>query len=347
MDELRTLEERALTDLAAARDESAVEAWRVAYLGRKGRLTLILRSLGNLPAEERRQVGAAGNRLRETLEAALEEKRRALQAARLAAVAQRPLDVTLPGRPVPFGRLHPITQTLRDILGAFSAMGFEIVEGPEVETDYYNFEALRIPRDHPARDLWDTLWVDLGGDGERSILLRTHTSPDQVRIMERLQPPIRVVVPGKTYRHEATDATHEWMFHQVEGLAVDQGITLADLKGTLEEFARRLFGQERQVRLVQSYYPFVEPGVDLAVDCWICRGNPDPECRVCRGSGWLELLGAGMVHPEVLRNVRYDTERYTGFAFGMGVERIALARYGIDDIRHFYADDVRFLSQFR
>jgi len=223
-------------------------------------------------------------------------------------------------------------------------MGFEVVEGPEVETDYYNFEALNIPRDHPARDMWDTLWIDYRNEqGDRPILLRTHTSPMQIRYMQRRRPPIRVVMPGKCYRYEAIDATHESMFYQIEGLAVDKGITMADLKGTLYEFARRLFGAERRVRFRCDYFPFVEPGVEMAIDCFICQGEG---CRVCKGEGWIEILGAGMVHPDVLRRVDYDPDIYTGFAFGIGLERIPMLKYGIDDIRLFYSNDLRFLEQF-
>jgi len=223
-------------------------------------------------------------------------------------------------------------------------MGFEVVEGPEVETDYYNFEALNIPRDHPARDMWDTLWIDyLDEGGQRPFLLRTHTSPMQIRFMQEHRPPIRVIMPGKCYRYEAIDATHESMFFQVEGLAVDRGITMAHLKGTLYEFARRLFGADRRVRFRCDYFPFVEPGVEMAIDCFVCRGEG---CRVCREEGWIEILGAGMVHPDVLRRVGYDPDIYTGFAFGIGLERIPMLKYGIDDIRLFYSNDLRFLEQF-
>ena len=223
-------------------------------------------------------------------------------------------------------------------------MGFQAVEGPEVEWDRYNFEMLNIPRDHPARDMWDTLWISPEGpDADPAMLLRTHTSPMQARIMERSDPPIRVVMPGKCYRYEAIDASHESMFYQIEGLAVDRGITFAHLKGTLFEFAKRMFGQERRVRFRCDYFPFVEPGVDMSVDCFVCQGAG---CRLCKETGWIEILGAGMVHPDVLSGVGYDPTVYTGFAFGMGPERVAMLRYGIDDIRHFYANDLRFLRQF-
>jgi phenylalanyl-tRNA synthetase alpha chain len=239
------------------------------------------------------------------------------------------------------GGLHPTTQMVRQICAAFSDMGFSVVEGPEVEWDYYNFEALNIPRDHPARDMWDTLWID--PEAERPMLLRTHTSPMQVRVMEQTRPPVRVVVPGRCYRYEATDATHESIFYQVEGLVVDEGITFADLKGVLYEFAKKLFGSDRRVRFRCDYFPFVEPGVDMSIDCFVCKGEG---CRLCSDTGWIEIMGAGMVHPDVLRRVDYDPEVYTGFAFGMGPERISMLKHGIDDIRLFYANDLRFLRQF-
>ena len=246
--------------------------------------------------------------------------------------------MTLPGRPTPIGTIHPVTSTTRDICAAFGSMGFEVVEGPEVELDRYNFEMLNIPRHHPARDSFNTLWLDRTDEaGERPLLLRTHTSPMQIRTMERTEPPVRVIVPGKVYRYEATDATHEWHFSQVEGLAVDRGITFADLKGTLYEFARRLFGEDVRARFRCDYFPFVEPGAEMAI-AW--DGGPGG------GEEWIEILGAGMVHPNVLAGVGYDPEVYTGFAFGIGIERIAMLRHGIDDIRHFYANDLRFLRQF-
>ncbi|MGB6836765.1 MAG: phenylalanine--tRNA ligase subunit alpha [Dehalococcoidia bacterium] len=341
---LEQLASAAYSELAAASDDRALETWRVAYLGRKGRLTLLLRSLGSLTLEERRQVGAAANRLKGELEAALEARRaEAHQQQFAAAIETGRLDVTLPGRPKKVGRLHPVTQTLRDVLATFVSMGFSVVEGPEVELDYYNFEALRIPKDHPARDMMDTLYVDIPRNGEYDIVLRTHTSPNQVRVMEKTQPPIRVVVPGRVYRYEATDPSHDWMHTQVEVLAVDEGLSMADLKGTLSEFARRVFGQERQVRFRCDYFPFVEPGAEMAIDCFLCGGEG---CRTCGGEGWIEIMGAGMVHPEILANMGYDTHRYTGFAAGLGMERICMLRHGVEDIRLFYANDLRFLEQF-
>ena len=344
LDDLGETERSALAALSDATKPDALEAWRLTYLGRKGRVTLILRSLSTLPIEDRKRLGAEANLTKNRLEAAFETRLMQVKDRAVARTIEGDrLDVTLPGPPLARGRLHPVTQTLREVLRAFSSMGFQVAEGPEIEWDYYNFEALRIPPDHPARDMWDTLWIDHQRDGRRQMLLRTHTSPNQIRIMEKTQPPIRVVVPGKCYRFEATDPTHEWMMTQVEGLAVDDGITLADLKGTLAEFARRIFGQERRVAFRCDYFPFVEPGMELRIDCFICSGEG---CRTCSRSGWIEILGAGMVHPEILTSVGYDASRYTGFAFGMGIERIAMLRHGIDDIRHFYANDLRFLQQF-
>ena len=364
--DLETLGREAREGLEAAADERALEAWRTATLGRSGSLTSVLRSLGGLAPEERRAVGAAANVLRDELEAAFEARRDVLRSAALeTSVAAGAVDVTLPGRPQPRGGLHPVTLTLREILAAFTRMGFDTVEGPEVELDEYNFERLRIPADHPARDMWDTFWLQqpvpkakrlargiaagmgLGvpGPERSSMLLRTHTSPMQVRYMETHEPPIRIAVPGRCYRYEATDATHEWMLTQVELLVVDEGVGMADLKGTLQEFARQLFGPQTRVLMRNSYFPFVEPGVELAVSCFSCPGD-DPACSVCRGSGWLEVMGAGMVHPEILAAAGYDPERYTGFAAGMGVERVAMLKYGISDIRNFYANDLRFLAQF-
>ena len=341
------LVEAATGELASIDDTESLEAWRVAYLGRRGHLTLYLRGLVGMDLEERRVAGALGNQAKGRLEELLEERTRFISEVQLAkSASEDQFDVTLPRRPLVTGRLHPTTQIVREICGAFSSMGFSVVEGPEVETDHYNFEMLNIPKGHPARDMWNTLWVDHQDEsGHQPMLLRTHTSPMQARVMEGNEPPIRVVVPGKCYRYEATDATHEWHFYQVEGLAVDEGITFADLKGTLFEFARRMFGNDRKVRFRCDYFPFVEPGVDMSIDCFACNGEGSG-CRICRDSGWIEIMGAGMVHPKVLAGVGYDPEKYTGFAFGMGPERIAMLKYGIDDIRLFYSNDLRFLSQF-
>jgi phenylalanyl-tRNA synthetase alpha chain len=344
---IEELTETAIRELEAIDSPEALEQWRIAYLGRRGGLTAVLRGLSQLDLEQRRELGALGNQAKRMLEERLAQKTREINQSQLTqAISQERIDVTLPGRPVVVGRLHPTTQIVREITSAFVAMGFSVVEGPEVELDYYNFEMLNIPEGHPARDMWNSLWVDRRNEaGRYPMLLRTHTSPMQARVMENTKPPVRVVVPGKCYRYEATDATHEWHFYQVEGLAVDQGITFADLKGTLYEFARRLFGQDRRVRFRCDYFPFVEPGVDMSIDCFACKGEGNG-CRICRDSGWIEIMGAGMVHPHVLAGVGYDTQKYTGFAFGLGPERIAMLKYGIDDIRHFYSNDLRFLRQF-
>jgi phenylalanyl-tRNA synthetase alpha chain len=338
---LTAIEQEAHAALAAATDEAALEAFRIRFLSRgQGQITALRRSLGTLPPEQRPAAGAAINRIAEEIEAAFEARREHLreQSIHRRLEGDR-IDVTLPGRARPRGRLHPISRTLRDILAVFGELGYRVSEGPEVEWDRYNFEMLRIPQDHPARDMWDTLWVE----GDQPLLLRTHTSPNQARVMEQQEPPVRVVGPGRVYRYEAVDATHEWMLHQVEVLAVDEGITLADLKGTLDYFLRRLLGPERKTMLRHAYFPFVEPGVEMAVDCFVCDGKG---CGTCKGTGWIEILGAGMVHPEVLAGVGYDPDRYTGFAAGMGVERLAMPLYGVPDIRSFFQNDLRFLEQF-
>ena len=339
------LQQEALDSLEQLSTSDALEDWRVLYMGRRGRLTGLLRSIGSLTPEQRRTVGSLANQSKSLLEQRLADRLEGLRQAEMDHLSEAErIDITLPGRPVSTGRLHPTTQIVREICDAFVAMGFQIVEGPEVEWDHYNFEMLNIPKDHPARDMWNTLWIDTpNADGDHNMLLRTHTSPMQARVMEQTRPPVRVIVPGKCYRYEATDATHEWHFFQVEGLAVDEGITFADLKGTLYEFARRVFGPQRKVRFRCDYFPFVEPGVDMSIDCFACDGQG---CRICKDTGWIEIMGAGMVHPKVLEGVGYDPEVYTGFAFGLGPERIAMLKYGIDDIRLFYSNDLRFLRQF-
>lgn len=341
------LQAEGLAALDAATDDAAIDQWRVTWLGRQdGRVSGLLRTVRDLPSDQRAAFGQAANALKNALEEALATRQDSIRRAALESLATREaLDVTLPGRRQPLGRLHPVTQTLRDCLAAFAEMGFRTVEGPEVEWTKYNFDAARIPEDHPARDMWDTIWVETLIDGEQKMLLRTHTTPNQIRVMERSKPPIRVVVPGKCYRQEATDATHEWMLTQIEGLAVDEGVRMSDLKGVLYELARKLFGSERKIIFHHSYFPFVEPGVEMAMDCFICRGS-GADCHTCHGTGWIEILGAGMVHPEIIDKMGYDSSKCTGFAFGMGVERVALLRWGIEDIRHFYQNDLRFLSQF-
>jgi len=342
------LQARALKELSDVPDAEGLEAWRVSYLGRKGEATLLKRSITEVPPESRREFGQAANAASEALASAFEARRTEIE--RPSGDDADAIDVTLPGVPSPIGSIHPITSTVREICAAFGDMGFEVVEGPEVELDHYNFEKLNIPKHHPARDSFNTLWVDkTGEDGERPLLLRTHTSPMQIRTMEKQDPPVRVIAPGKAYRYEATDATHEWHFSQVEGLAVDKGITFADLKGTLHEFARRLFGENVRVRFRCDYFPFVEPGAEMSID-WSSLSNGAKGAKgrqqEDQKENWLEILGAGMVHPKVLEGVGYDPAVYTGFAFGIGIERIAQLKHGIDDIRLFYSNDVRFLRQF-
>lgn len=340
LDQLESLRQQAKAALEASDTTAALNAWNSAYLGRQdGELTAVLRGLRDVPAQDRKAIGQRANEIKTELEELLAARRHALESRELAAALQTErIDVTLPPRTVPIGGLHPITRTIRDLCRIFAEMGFHTVEGPEVETDYHNFQALNIPADHPARDMQDTFWVVPG-----QILLRTQTSPNQIRIMERTRPPVRAVVPGKVYRNEATDATHEAMFHQVEGLMIDQFTTMRDLRGCLERFAHELFGPTTQVRFRPSYFPFTEPSAEVDVTCIVCGG---PGCRVCKYSGWVEIAGSGMVHPQVLRNVNYDPAVYRGFAFGLGVERIAMMRYGIDEIRLFSQNDLRFLSQF-
>jgi len=343
--QLEELRQNALQELGSINNIKELEAWRVRYLGKKSELTRVLRSLATLPPDERKTVGACANEVKSYLEDSLKQKGKALQEAQLGVSAQKEaVDITLPGRSLSVGRLHPITQTLYEICDIFVSMGFQVVEGPEVEWDYYNFEALNIPKEHPARDTMSTSWVDFEtASGERPMLLRTHTTSVSARIVETMKPPIRVVEPGKVYRYEASDATHVPMFHQIDGLVVDESITMADLKGTLYEFARRFFGEERKVRFRCDYFPFVEPGVEMAIECSVCNGKG---CRLCGNTGWIEILGAGMTHPQVLQRGGLDPEVYTSFAFGMGIERLPMLRYGIDDVRLFYGNDIRFLRQF-
>ncbi|MBI2829699.1 MAG: phenylalanine--tRNA ligase subunit alpha, partial [Chloroflexi bacterium] len=296
MQQLEQLKTAALKELAEIADPKQLEAWRVRYLGRKSELTNILRSLVNLPIEERKGVGNYANTIKASFETSLEEKKQSLETVQITKARAVGIDITLPGRPLPTGRLHPITQTLHEICDIFSSMGFQVVEGPEAEWDYYNFEALNIPKEHPSRDNFATLWVDyLSNKGERNMLLRTHTTSVSARVIEKMKPPIRVIEPGRVYRYEASDATHGSMFYQIDGVAVDKGITMADLKGTLFEFARRFFGEDRKVRFRCDFFPFVEPGAEIAIECAVCHGEG---CRLCGNSGWIEILGAGMTHPE-------------------------------------------------
>ncbi len=337
-DQIAATQQRALSELEQVRELVVLDEWRLQYLGKKGELTGFLRGMGQLPPEQRPLVGQVVNLARRVLEEADAARLSVLQQAALQQrLAADQIDITLPGRPFESGRAHIIMRTMREIVAAFQAMGFQVAEGPEVELDFYNFQQLNMPPGHPARSMHDTFYFS------ESVLLRTHTSPNQIRVMEHQAPPIRVIVPGKCYRSEATDATHEFMFYQVEGMAVDRDISLATLRGTLADFARRLFGQQRKVRFRCDYFPYVEPGVDLSIDCPICDGKG---CRSCKHTGWLEILGAGMIHPQVLRNVGIDPDIYSGFAFGMGPERISMLKYAIDDIRQFYRNDLRFLEQF-
>ena len=340
LSQLEELRERALHDLEAATTVESLEQWRLAYLGRRGQLTTVLRGLGQLSPEERPAVGRVANTIKNALEQAYEERAETLRQAALAEELERgALDVRLPGRPQRLGYLHPSTQTLREIYAIFAQMGFQVLRSGEVEDDVTNFQLLNMPPDHPARDMWSTFYLDVPG-----LLLRTHTSPGQIHAMRRFHPePIRVILPGKCYRYEQVTQRHEFQFYQVEGLAIGYNITMADLKGTLVHFARQMFGAERRLRFRPSYFPFTEPSAEADMDCIICEGQG---CPLCKYTGWLEILGCGMVHPTVLRNGGYDPDVYSGFAFGMGPERITMLKHGIADIRSFFANDLRFLQQF-
>jgi len=335
-EKLQQIKQAALAELQAP--DCDTEAVRVKYLGKKGELTAVLRGMGALTPEERPVVGQMANDVRAEIEAALATvvaaaKEKALNDR----LAREKLDVTMPGKCERVGHQHPLTRAQREMEEIFIGMGFEIAEGPEVEYDYYNFQALNIPENHPARDTQDTFYIT------DKILLRSQTSPVQVRVMEKQSPPIRVISPGRVYRSDALDATHSPLFHQMEGLVVDKGITMSDLKGTLETFARKMFGDKTEIRFRPHHFPFTEPSAEVDVSCFVCGGKG---CRVCKGEGWIEILGAGMVHPFVLSNCGIDPEVYSGFAFGMGLERVTMTRYGIDDIRLFYENDERFLKQF-
>jgi phenylalanyl-tRNA synthetase alpha chain len=339
LDEISDLRGEALDRLVALNNLNELHAWRSAYLGRDGALSRLLRRLGTLPGELRPTAGREANALKQALEQAYEAREETLAfASRARCGPARALDVTLPGRAPVVGRLHPVTRTLREMRAAFAQMGFQVYAGPEIEEDRYNFTLLNMPPHHPARDMQDTFYTTRPG-----LLLRTHTSPNQVRLMKRLRPPIRVVVPGKVYRYEDANASHDWMFQQMEGLVVGRGIHMGHLLGTIREFARRVFGPGRCIRFRCDYFPYVEPGLDTAVSCMLCAGAG---CRLCGGTGWLEAIPGGMVHPRVLRNCGIDPGIYSGFAFGAGADRIAALKYGVDDIRRFYGNDVRFLKQF-
>lgn len=337
---LLELQEEALQKVAAASELKELNEVRVAYLGKKGPITEVLRGMGKLSAEERPKIGALANDVREAIATKIEEKQKALETAAVnAKLATETIDVTLPGRPVNKGNLHPLTRVVEEIEDLFIGMGYTVAEGPEVESDYYNFEALNLPKSHPARDMQDSFYIT------DEILMRTHTSPVQARTMEKHkgQGPVKIICPGKVYRRDNDDATHSHQFQQIEGLVIDETISMSDLKGTLDVFAKKVFGQDREIRLRPSFFPFTEPSVEVDISCKICGGKG---CSVCKQTGWIEVLGGGIVHPNVLEMAGFDSKKYSGFAFGIGVERIAMLKYGVDDIRHFYTNDVRFLKQF-
>jgi phenylalanyl-tRNA synthetase alpha chain len=339
LEQLAGLAKNALDSIAKCDEVQALQELKVAYLGKKGSLTQVLRSMGNLRPEERPSFGQAVNKVKEDLETAFAEAGRRIEAVRLAyKLAEEKLDISLPGRAFPLGRSHILSQVTRQITEIFLGLGYNVAEGPEVELDYYNFEAMNMPADHPARDMQDSFYFD------GKMLLRTHTSPVQAHVMEAMRPalPVKVICPGKVFRRD-DDATHSPMFHQVEGLYVDKRVTLADLKGTLLAFVQSMFGPDRQIRLRPSYFPFTEPSAEVDISCFICGGAG---CRLCKGSGWIEILGSGMVHPNVLSISGYDPAQVSGFAFGMGIERIAMLKYGISDMRLLFDNDIRFLAQF-
>ncbi|MFZ2487701.1 MAG: phenylalanine--tRNA ligase subunit alpha [Anaerolineae bacterium] len=341
MHDLNKLRTEALDGLAVAGSADALEAWRIQYLGRKGQVLELMKAIPELSPAERPAFGQAANVLKNELTAAFEERQQAVAQAKLASeLAAEGIDVTLPGRRPQTSGIHPSNQTLREITSIFASMGFQVYTSRDVETDQYNFELLNMPPGHPARDMWDTFYTTKPG-----VILRTHTSPGQVHAMQALGPdqPIRVILPGMCYRYEQVTARSEMMFHQVEGLAIGRHITMADLKGVIVEFANQLYGAGRRLRFRCSHFPFTEPSVEADVDCILCGGKG---CGVCKYTGWLEIMGAGMVHPVVLRNGGYDPAEWSGFAFGMGPERITMLKHGITDIRYFFADDLRFLAQF-
>ncbi len=337
-DDLRQIESELQEAMAACADLRALEGMRVRYLGRKGVITELLKQIGTKPPEERRDFGARVNELKRLAAEAVESRKAELESAEAAtAVSREEVDVTLPGRRPTIGRKHIITQTLDEIIEILKGMGFAVEYGPELETDYYNYEALNFPPNHPARDMQDTFWID------ETHLLRTHTSPVQIRVMERMKPPVRVIMPGRCFRNESVNVRSHVMFHQIEGLYIDEGVTFGDLKGTLYTFLQTWLGMEVELRFRPSYFPFTEPSAEVDVTCILCKGSG---CRICKHTGWLELLGAGMVDPAVYAHVGYDPERYTGYAWGLGIERLVMMKYGIEDIRLFFQNDIRFLEQF-
>ncbi len=336
-EELDRLQNEVRVSLSQASTQKEISEVRVKYLGKKGSITQILKSLGTLPESERREIGQIANQLKQNTETRIEEAlSRIREKDRREALEREKIDVTLPGRRIPVGKRHPLTQILDAIIDIFSRLGFEVVEGPEVELDYYNFEALNIPKGHPAREMQATFFIS------DDVVLRTHTSPVQARTMEKKRPPVRVISPGAVYRCDS-DPSHSPMFHQVEGLLVDKGVTFADLKGVLTAFVHQMFGKETKLRFRPSFFPFTEPSAEIDIECFICGGKG---CGICSNTGWLEILGSGMVDPAVYKFVNYDPEEVTGFAFGLGIERIAMLKFGINDIRLFFTNDLRFLRQF-
>jgi phenylalanyl-tRNA synthetase alpha chain len=340
MSDLAELEKQALAELEACTDEAGLRAWHSKYFGKQGLVLLAVKKVGEVPPAERRAYGQEANRIKEALTQAYEKGQQTENEKKLTRDLQsNALDVTLPGRPIRRGRLHVATQDMRRITAIFADMGFQVYRSREIEDDLTNFELLNMPPHHPARDMWDTFHTTTGG-----VLLRTHTSPGQIHVMRECCPkPIRVILPGMCFRYEAITTRSEIMFQQVEGLAVGENVSMTDLKGTITAFARRMFGSDRKVRIRSSYFPFTEPSIEVDMDCLVCAGKG---CSLCKGTGWLEIMGAGMVHPVVLKNGGYDPSRFSGFAFGMGVQRISMLLYGIDDIRYFWANDLRFLNQF-
>ena len=337
---LQALRAEALEKLQQVKDAGHLNDLRVKFLGKKGELTEVLRGMGGLSAEERPLIGQVANEVRGAIETFIEEKQAAfLREETERRLQEETIDVTLPGRPMTVGAVHPLNKVIEQIEDIFIGIGYTVAEGPEVEQDYYNFEALNLPKDHPARDMQDSFYIT------EDILMRTQTSPVQVRTMEAMKGkgPVKVICPGRVYRRDDDDATHSFMFHQIEGLVIDKNIRMSDLKGTLLQFAQEMFGSKTQIRLRPSFFPFTEPSVEVDLTCMKCGGSG---CRICKQTGWIEILGAGMVHPRVLEMGGYDPKEYSGFAFGMGVERIAMLKYGVDDIRHFYTNDMKFVQQF-
>lgn len=336
--ELLEIKKEVFSRIDKAPSIKEIEIIRIAYLGKKGKLTLFLRDLRNLPQEEKPRAGKLLNQLKQEIDAKLQEVSDNLKEKELnKKISQESIDVTLPGKTLIPGSIHPLRKVAQILSDIFLSMGFSVYEGPEIETDFYNFSALNIPLDHPATDMWDSFYLKKG------VLLRSHTSPVQIRVMQQKGPPLRAISFGKCYRRDAIDATHSWMFHQLEGFMADEFVTFSDLKGVLIKFAQALFGKQRVARFSPAYFPFTEPSVEMEIDCFACSGRG---CSMCKQSGWIEIMGAGMIHPNVLRNVNYDPEKFTGFAFGLGIERVAMLKYGIDDIRLFFENDKRFLHQF-